>query len=851
LEGLPLSWQQLTEKQRAAVKVAAELLLDAHEGLKRRGATASEALDRDRRSQMAFIDGDRGMGKSSVLLSIQALLQDDKLDEKINKTKIDPVVSELHEKRANFVWLDTLDMEPLPRHANILAAILARIGAKAELPGRVDDKRPRMAAAFDELSHFEKTMMDLANLQSTAVLAWAGTEPRRAAQIPPVAYAAEVLASEMAGLEFNRRLGQLLDGLAKIPPATGRWDDPIFILPVDDFDLAPTRCLELLRIVRMVATPRLFFLVAGNTRIAEDALRFQCEGELATLAGAQMASIEASIIHMRAIEIAANNLRKLVPPQQRARLEEMRIEEALKHRPEAGGQTLGEVLEGIDFERNNTPHKMKEKTSLREFFLRHKSDFYIEYSGAVWLGGTPRQVLDRTAALSQYQGLQSGREKGWGESLLRTISAELNREVLEDGRLMHHQRELISSVTDIIEDVRFDFSRVFSLSISIESYKEVPFTDGILRLCFPEPARWLFRASEKQRGQEEKPPPELPVPRRIGSGVTFLYDFAISLWGGYVPYSHIVYDTMRNIPAVEIDWKALKGREVVRWHLPGWWTLREYERFFAHWRKHSEGCSTVDDNALAWLIAQLEVLMDKPFLGRKEKGGGDAHLGRLFAQLVLEEPTRRARKNLREDALVTTILLLTPESGVSDKFASKLLKDSKLVRAINNVIIERVRFWRALTYARIHKTLWQSQYLTINMPAVRLLSAICAEAAIELAWTNLQQASNRFKPAPPKNRLIQINILIQDVHLLEATIKKGYQRDPVVIVEELKEHLNMLMEFKEISHDLSQALMIAIVAIEQPYSTHPIYQCLEGKLAPSAQEIKEIELHDIPQRTDP
>jgi hypothetical protein len=192
------------------------------------------------------------------------------------------VVRELHEKRKQFVVLETLDMEPLPSTANLLAAILVRISARFEYSSR--DSYPRVAVAFDEPDAREKLAFQLHQLELDAVLAWTGTERKRSRIADPSSYAAEVLASERAGLSLQPRLDEVLDGLARKVFGDGRGIDPIFLLPVDDFDLAPSRCLELLRIVRIVSTPRLFFLIAGNTRIAESILRLQGEGELSLIA---------------------------------------------------------------------------------------------------------------------------------------------------------------------------------------------------------------------------------------------------------------------------------------------------------------------------------------------------------------------------------------------------------------------------------------------------------------------------------------------------------------------------------------------------------------------------------------
>lgn len=845
-EGLPLSWEQLTEKQLKAVRVIAELLMDALTSIKPSGTTKVGDLDPDRRSQMAFIDGDRGMGKSSVLLTIHSLL----LGNQLGKIE-DPVVNLLRESRDRFVWLETLDMEPLPRHANILAAIMARISDKATPPGG-DNEAPRMALAFDGLEHYEKTIMKLNDLQSTAVLAWAGIVPGRGAQIDSSAYASEVLACEKAILNLNPRLGLLLNDLAKLRPATGRWDDPIFIVPVDDFDLAPTRCLELLRIVRMVATPRLFFLVAGNTRIAEDALRLQIEGDLAALAGETMARMEANIIRERGIEIAANNLRKLVPPQQRALLAEMRIDEALMYRVEKNGQTLGQVLEEIKFTRNIAAKK-DEAISLYKFLLLEESNPPISYSGAVWLGGTPRQVLDRMVVFSRHRGLQ----EYYGDRIVRAISAELNREVLEDGRLRYDQREIIRSVVDIEEDIQFDFARVFRLRIERDYRQNEILNGGVLRLQYPKPALWFFRASEDvESGLGQALAPELRVPRRIAAGLTFLHDLAISLWGGYVLYPSILYQTTYHFSPVEIQWESLQGMAPINWLFPEWWTLREYEIFFRYWRERAVNCHLVDDLASAWLASQLEVLLDLPF-ERERKGTDVERIGTLLVLLAREEPTRWARQFLRKKALTAIVLLLAPESGVSSEFATKIYEVAgKAFECLDKEIIEDVRSQRAFIFSEGMKVLRLSER-HVYYKAIQLLLGWNYVALIEMTWGDFRMEYEKLH----HNGLININNgknniveMIRDIIISLRKAKASNIINAKSKIDILAKNLNLLKN-NSVSiganiDEFRKTLDILTFVLEAYHSDKPhfINDWQDGKLVPTTAEIEKFINIQPPQR---
>ncbi len=83
LEAIPLDWNALSEQQRNAVEASSRWLVDALGSIPQlkdrpeQFRQSGPVLDSNRRSQLGFIDGDRGMGKSSVLLTLQALTTED------------------------------------------------------------------------------------------------------------------------------------------------------------------------------------------------------------------------------------------------------------------------------------------------------------------------------------------------------------------------------------------------------------------------------------------------------------------------------------------------------------------------------------------------------------------------------------------------------------------------------------------------------------------------------------------------------------------------------------------------------------------------------------------------------
>ncbi len=160
---------------------------------------------------------------------------------------------------------------------------------------------------------------------------------------------------ERAKATIQRRFGNVLDALAADFPWPTTVTNPLFVLPIDDFDLNPPRVLNLLRVIRMLHyTPvgsRLFSIICGNRKLAEDFLELQFFND-ATKDSEQLARNESLLEHFRveARRSAAFAIRKLLPPAQVARLGDMQWWELMAFRPEAKDDSVKEILGRIPFD---------------------------------------------------------------------------------------------------------------------------------------------------------------------------------------------------------------------------------------------------------------------------------------------------------------------------------------------------------------------------------------------------------------------------------------------------------------------------------------------------------------------
>jgi hypothetical protein len=360
-EAVPLSYKDLDVSQRRAFNRLVLMLEEATIGRRSNAALAQDELNEarvttasaahttgrprvetDRRSRVAFVSGARGTGKTTMLLSLLQAFSD---PSQLKAPK--DITTKIRDLSHKITWLEPLDMDPLPRGTNLFAAILARVDfAVQKLANRQSDtsslfsERLLRTSDISGVSDFHAFMNDVA-------LAWDSNLTSRAGEIDPDGYASEVMRVEHVRLALNERLNRVIELVARdVSPDN---PDQLFVLPIDDFDLNVTRCLELIDLLRMISIPRLFFLVSGDVELARVVLNLKISGELSSLVGnaprngfQPIATID---VRNAVAHVAGNALRKFIPPGQRVLLEPMDFASAVGFRPKVTGKDIPTLRE--------------------------------------------------------------------------------------------------------------------------------------------------------------------------------------------------------------------------------------------------------------------------------------------------------------------------------------------------------------------------------------------------------------------------------------------------------------------------------------------------------------------------
>lgn len=283
------------------------------------------SLDTNPASRLFFVSGEPGSGKSTLYLTLKKMLSETEDSDKYSEG-----CKNIGDLKKSVRWLDPLDLEVADDEGeNLLAAVLVRL---------IEDLTKQGADSNAILSNpCEGAIKDLEELATGIGIAWEGNLQARAGHLDPDTFSEEVMRTQRERLGVNQRLRKVLNDLAN-GKCYGCSNNTLFVLPVDDFYLKPNASLQLLRLLRMISVPRLFFLVMGDITTIEALFIEKSLSDWTKVAGAEIFAAlpreRRDEALARARELRARYLRKLLPPLQREKLEVMDWDEALKFKPE-------------------------------------------------------------------------------------------------------------------------------------------------------------------------------------------------------------------------------------------------------------------------------------------------------------------------------------------------------------------------------------------------------------------------------------------------------------------------------------------------------------------------------------
>lgn len=341
-EAHPTKWDDLLPPLQEAMRELLLRLAGAVQSVKRSADRPTEAAGAEITASCFLVYGDRGTGKSTVLLSAQAAVcsempadffghgRGNKELWKDTGTSADVL------RKSDLVWLDVLDMEPLPRKTNLLATLLVRLRNALYAP-RPGANPPTPTSILEEGAGGARQKIE--RLIKDATLMWEDIdEPDTRNTANRQIDAADIYARFRQ--DFQSAMGALSKEIGRYK---GRGDEyhPI-VLPIDNIDRSTDHLYSIIKLAQMVACPYLWIVMAGDREDIETFLERAYWKELIRVGegsggiGKVGAGGEDEALVMARRQAAAAS-HKLLPPSHRIEVKPLRAEDTLKF-PNNGGE---------------------------------------------------------------------------------------------------------------------------------------------------------------------------------------------------------------------------------------------------------------------------------------------------------------------------------------------------------------------------------------------------------------------------------------------------------------------------------------------------------------------------------
>lgn len=248
------------------------------------------ACVQDRYARVLLLDGDRGTGKTSLLLTLVRKWHSaaglDGEPQWAAKDLYDERVKRIQQRSpdlrvnapTNIRVLKIIDFDPLPPEMPLIAGIVQTLHPLAERydPAGSDDdwgNRPTL----EDLWH---------KLFRIATLAWSEI-PKRSGLIEQLLDREEQVRDwQQVAEHWQGFVGEILyrGKCIKDPDKLSDDDDTVLVIMIDDVDLQVARVRQLLPALRLLYHPRVFFLVAADRQHMIDMLELDYAGQQAELA---------------------------------------------------------------------------------------------------------------------------------------------------------------------------------------------------------------------------------------------------------------------------------------------------------------------------------------------------------------------------------------------------------------------------------------------------------------------------------------------------------------------------------------------------------------------------------------
>lgn len=271
-EAQATSWDELMPPVQEAVHDLLVRIQGAHHNINIEKSDNSSKSKTQQTGNCFLVYGSRGTGKTTVLLNAQRAVSRKEgetfFNESTNQTEEPSKKTEQAKARkdardharslrdGDIVWLDILNLEPLPSEANLLTVLLTQI--RNALHSHNDKRHSERRSIFEEDAGSARQLLD--KLINDAALMWQNVKEADTRNLSN----RQVKAAEIyAGFQesFKEAMDKLVKELSDAPDSEKKLS---IVLPIDNIDRSSDHLQSIVKLAQLVSHPNLFLIMAGD-----------------------------------------------------------------------------------------------------------------------------------------------------------------------------------------------------------------------------------------------------------------------------------------------------------------------------------------------------------------------------------------------------------------------------------------------------------------------------------------------------------------------------------------------------------------------------------------------------------
>ena len=275
-EAQATTWDDLMPPVKIAVGDLLIRIHGAHGSVRSKNADKSKSFIQTGNCFLVY--GSRGTGKTTVLLNAKKAVcrkegdgffaetktpnKDSK--DKDNKVKNTPDETKKEKARQNaeslrkdgIIWLDILNLEPIPSEANLLTILLTQV--RKALYSHGDKRQREQRSIYEEEANSAQQLLH--NLINDTTLMWQNiTEPDTRNISARQVKAADIYAN------FPEKFKTAMDKLIEELSDTRGSDSKVsIVLPIDNIDRSTEHLQSIVKLAQLVSHPNLWLVMAGD-----------------------------------------------------------------------------------------------------------------------------------------------------------------------------------------------------------------------------------------------------------------------------------------------------------------------------------------------------------------------------------------------------------------------------------------------------------------------------------------------------------------------------------------------------------------------------------------------------------